>query len=277
MGKRKAGTRLRHACDTLLLGMLVCIVGVFGARMLGRADRPVIEPFPTEAPGAEAPGVEAPGAEAPGAEAETPAHAYTVVVDAGHGGADGGAVGSKTGVVEAGLNLTVACAVRDALEEAGVTVLMTRTDENALADTKQGDMQARRAIMNTADVDLVVSVHMNRFTDPAVSGPMAFYMKGSAEGQRLAELVIASVCEAAGRPVRSANPGDYFVIRESPAPSVLVECGFLSNAEDEALLQTETHQQKLAHGIADGVLAYLAEGSGASASPGTALSESGDN
>ena len=88
--------------------------------------------------------------------------------------------------------------------------------------------------------------------------------------------MIASVCEAVGRPVRNANPGDYFVIRESPAPSVLVECGFLSNAEDEALLQTEAHQQKLARGIVEGILAYLAEGSGASAIPGTALSESGE-
>ena len=268
MGKRKANARLRHACNTLLMGILVCIVGVFGARMLESG-----------APAAEAPGAEAPGAETPGVEAagaETPAHAYTVVVDAGHGGVDGGAVGSKTGVVEAGLNLTVAFAVRDALEAEGINVLMTRTDEDALADTKQGDMQARRKLMNTEGVDLVVSVHMNRFTDPSISGPMAFYMKGSAEGQRLAERVIASVCEAVGRPVRSANPGDYFVIRESPAPSVLVECGFLSNAEDEALLRTEAHQQKLARGIVEGILAYLAEGSGASASPGTALSESGE-
>ena len=261
MGKRKAGARLRNACNTLLVGILVCIVGVFAARLVDHsAKEHAAQPN---------------GAEAMGAE--TPARAYTVVVDAGHGGVDGGAVGSKTGVVEAGLNLTVALCLRDALEEAGVTVLMTRTDENALADSKRSDMQARRKIMNTEGVDLVVSVHMNRFTDPSVSGPMAFYMKGSAEGQRLAELVIAAVCEAVGRPVRSANPGDYFVIRESPAPSVLVECGFLSNAEDEALLQTEAHQQKLARAIAKGVLAYLAEGSGASVSPGTALSESGES
>ena len=83
--------------------------------------------------------------------------------------------------------------------------------------------------------------------------------------QHLAELVIASVCEAVGRPVRSANPGDYFVIRESPAPSVLVECGFLSNAEDEALLQTEEHQQKLVRGIekrldADAPVGFLLSG-----------------
>ena len=119
MGKRKANARLRHACNTLLMGILVCIVGVFGARMLESG-----------APAAEAPGAEAPGVEAAGAE--TPAHAYTVVVDAGHGGVDGGAVGSKTGVVEAGLNLTVAFAVRDALEAEGINVLMTRTDEDAL-------------------------------------------------------------------------------------------------------------------------------------------------
>ena len=86
---------------------------------------------------------------------------------------------------------------------------------------------------------------------------MAFYMKGSEEGRRLAELVIAAVCEAVEHPVRKANPADYFMIRESPSPSVLVECGFLSNPEDEALLQEPQYQRKLAEGVVAGLMCFL--------------------
>lgn len=195
-------------------------------------------------------------------EAEAVAATYSedqplVVVDAGHGGADGGAVGIQSGMKEDGINLAVAKLVEAGLREAGCNVVMTREDENALADTKNGDMQKRREIMRQDGVDLVVSVHMNKFNDRSVRGPMAFYMKGSSEGERLATSVIESVCEAIGNSKRPANPGDYFVIRESIAPAVIIECGFLSNSEDEVLLQDPAHQKKLAEGIVGGVMAYL--------------------
>ncbi|MBQ9832435.1 MAG: N-acetylmuramoyl-L-alanine amidase [Clostridia bacterium] len=86
---------------------------------------------------------------------------------------------------------------------------------------------------------------------------MTFYMSGSSQGQVLAECVITKVCEAVGKPLRSANPGDYFVIRESSAPAVIVECGFLSNSEDEKKLLTQEHRSTLAHGIADGITEYF--------------------
>ena len=182
---------------------------------------------------------------------------YTVVVDVGHGGVDGGAIGTKTGVVEAGLNLSVANKVRAELETQGVTVIMTREDENALASGKKADMQARKKIMCQENVDVVVSIHMNKFKDASVKGPMAFYMKGSQEGEKLAESVIKAVCKSVGSAERKANPGDYYVIRESAVPAVLVECGFLSNSTEELLLQDEAYQQKLAEGITQGVVAYL--------------------
>lgn len=187
------------------------------------------------------------------------AAAFTVVVDAGHGGADGGATGIDTGVVEAGLNLTVARLLEETLTARGVCVIMTREDEHALADTKRADMEARREILREQAADLVVSIHMNKFTDRSVSGAMAYYMQGSADGEKLAQCVIDSVCDAIGQRRRAANPGDYFVIRECAVPAVLVECGFLSNPEDEKKLQDEAHQRLLAEAIADGVMAY-AEG-----------------
>lgn len=180
-----------------------------------------------------------------------------IVVDAGHGGMDGGAVGTDTGVVEAGLNLKVAKLLEASLAKAGHLVVMTRPDERALAGTKRADMAARREVLRGRDVDLIVSVHMNQFSDRTVSGAMAYYMRGSSDGQRLAQCVIDSVTDAVGRARRLANPGDYFVLRECAAPAVLVECGFLSNPADEALLQDEVYQKTLADAIAAGIAHYL--------------------
>lgn len=181
----------------------------------------------------------------------------TVVLDAGHGGIDGGAVGVKTGIVEAGLNLMLAELVKEKLEQCNIEVRMTRTDENALGSNKKADMKARKEIICAPDVDLVVSIHMNKFRDRSVEGPMAFYMKDSEEGRLLAEFMINSVCDAIGHARRLANPGDYYVIRVGTVPSVIIECGFLSNATDEKLLAQPDHQEKLASGIVAGVLEYL--------------------
>ena len=171
------------------------------------------------------------------------AAAFTVVVDAGHGGMDVGASGTDTGVEEAGLNLAVAQRLQAELTARGVRVIMTREDDGALAASKRGDMEARREMLRDETADIVVSIHMNKYGDRSVSGAMAYYMQGSAEGERLAQMVIDSVCDAIGRDRRAANPGDYFVLRECEAPSVLVECG--------------AYQQLLAEAIAAGVIAYV--------------------
>ncbi len=185
-----------------------------------------------------------------------PDGAAAVVIDAGHGGSDGGATGTETGVIESELNLIVAKKLSDELTSRGFYVIMTRTGEGAIAGSKDADMKRRGEIMNMPGVDLVVSIHMNKYRDRTVSGPMVFYMKGSDEGKRLAENVMSCICEAIGRPQRKANPEDLYVLRVPEAPSVLVECGFLSNASDEALLMTQEHREKLVKGIADGIVKY---------------------
>lgn len=179
-----------------------------------------------------------------------------IIIDAGHGGQDGGAV-SPNGVEEAGINLKIAKLVESGLREAGFAVEMTRQNENALDKSKAKDMQARRLIMRNEAAAAIVSIHMNKFRDSSIKGPMAFYMKGSTEGQILATTMIKAVCTSIGNPLREANPGDYFVLRESIAPAVIIECGFLSNTNDEALLQDEAHQAKLAAGIVAGIAEYF--------------------
>jgi N-acetylmuramoyl-L-alanine amidase len=202
----------------------------------------------------EAPSIEASSG---AVEYEIPEGAFVIVVDAGHGGFDGGAVGTETGVAEAELNLKVAGLLRDELLSRGFFVIMTREGPEALAETKADDMQARKEIMQDERVKLVISVHMNKFRDRTVSGPMVFYMKGSSEGKAAADFIIASLCESLGRPARFSNPEDLFVLRVPQAPSVLVECGFLSNPDDERALVTEEYQKKLAEGIASGVSEYV--------------------
>ena len=161
-----------------------------------------------------------------------------VVIDAGHGGMDGGALGVR-GVKESPLNLAVAKLVESGLIEKGYRVMMTRNDENALGKSKRADMQMRRKIMREDDVSVIVSIHMNKFRDSSVKGPRVFYMEGSKQGELLAT-------------------GNYFVLRESIAPAVIVECGFLSNASDAKKLQDPAYQQKLAEGIVNGLVAYFA-------------------
>ena len=189
------------------------------------------------------------------------ADGFTVVVDAGHGGADGGAIGSETGVVEAELNLAVAKRVEAGLAANGVNVVMTRADSNALDDTKRKDMAARRRILRGEGVDLIVSIHMNQFQDRSIHGAMTYYMKGSAEGEKAAAKLIESICSATGQKRRLPNPGDYFVLRECTATAVLVECGFLSNPEECAKLQSDDYQNNICFAILAGLLRHR-EGAG---------------
>ena len=182
---------------------------------------------------------------------------FFVVLDYGHGGSDSGAVGIDTGVKESDLNLQLGERVAKALEDRGCFVLRTRTGADAIGKTKRDDMAARGAILCTEGADCTVSIHMNKFADRSVRGPMCYYQAGAEEGQALAQCVIDALTEALGKSGRLANPGNNFVTRVPNAPSVLVECGFLSNAEDERMLCDEAYQQLLADAIASGVLAYL--------------------
>ena len=197
--------------------------------------------------------------DAPAREPLPTAGRWYVIVDAGHGGFDAGASGTDTGVKESDLNLQVALLVQETLEDAGVRVLMTRTGEGALGDSKREDMARRGQLLQTEGADAAVSIHMNKFSDRRVRGPMAYYQAGAAAGQALATCVIDSLTEAIGLKPRLANPGNNFVTRVPVCPAVLVECGFLSHPEEERLLQDERYQKTIAEAIARGVMAFLEE------------------
>lgn len=183
-----------------------------------------------------------------------------VVVDAGHGGMDGGVVGS-TGVKESDLNLMIAKELQKQLERGGVKVVMTRTGEGAIGATKKQDMQNRKKIIVEAQPDVVVSVHINKFSSSKRRGVQVFY-DDTGVGKNFAEHLQNNVNQAlnskyTGRSDYIAIKGDLFITKCYACPSVIVECGFLSNAEDEKLLLTDTYRREVAGVIASACLDIL--------------------
>ena len=184
----------------------------------------------------------------------------TVAVDAGHGGYDGGAIGRISGVPEKGLNLDVAQRVEEKLLELDADVVMTRTGDYALCDErppirkKLQDMQRRAEIIRINDADVVLSIHMNEYAGRSESGPQVFYREDCPAGRLLAGAVQESMNrELKPEKERPALSGDYYILTLG-IPSVLVECGFLSNKAEEALLMQEAYRQRIAEAIVSGVI-----------------------
>ena len=187
---------------------------------------------------------------------------YVVVLDAGHGGIDGGVVGQNTGTKESEINLEMVFLLKDLFEKGGFKVVLTRSDQNGLygnATTgfKKRDMQKRFDIIRESKANLVLSLHCNKFADSSRSGPQVFF--GDSEGQKLAGKM-QTVLNDFTNNNHSALKGDYFMLKCTTSPSVIVECGFLSNPNDEAKLCDQSYRKRLADVIYKGVLLYLADG-----------------
>lgn len=197
---------------------------------------------------------------APGEEGASP----VVVVDAGHGGEDGGAVAAD-GTVESGLNLAIARRVRDLLTFAGVPTTVTREGDAAIYDPgsatlrekKVSDLHNRVALVNELPGAVLLSIHQNSLpSSPSTRGAQVFWNR-----QEGAEELASSIQEAlngavnAGHEKKSAQvPSSVYLMKEITAPGVLVECGFLSNAAETEQLKDPAYQTKLAAAIAAGVL-----------------------
>lgn len=163
----------------------------------------------------------------------------TIVVDAGHGGIDGGVVGSA-GVKESDINLKLAKILREELTSQNFKVVMTREDENALSNVKRIDMQKRKEIILAASPIAVISLHVNRFSDSSRRGVQVFYddtLRGKDFAVAMQEHLNESVNAVySGRDDYEAIAGDLYITKCAPVPSIIVECGFISNREDEKLL-----------------------------------------
>ena len=189
-----------------------------------------------------------------------------VVIDPGHGGNDPGGIG-VSGVLEKDVNLSVALFLKANLESQGMEVIMTRDTDKALyssessTNKKKEDLAKRIEIITETNPDFVLCIHQNIFTDAKYSGAQVFYYQESEESARLAACLQAQLI-AGVDPDNTRVPKsnmNYYMLKNSPVPIVIVDCGFLTNAEEEAKLGTEEYQRKLAWNIYLGTMQYLAE------------------
>ena len=188
--------------------------------------------------------------------------AVTIVIDPGHGGFDPGKVGTNQ-TLEKDVNLAISEKLNQKLAASGYTVYMTRVSDEALcrgdeSSKKRADMQNRVALIEEKKPDLVVSIHQNSFS-ASTKGAQVFYHKSSEKGKRLAGILQQSIKEKADKEnhrVEKAN-ASYYMLRKVSCPIVIVECGFLSNPDEERLLNDEKYQKKMVEGIAEGIENFL--------------------
>lgn len=180
-----------------------------------------------------------------------------VVVDSGHGGSDPGKVGIN-GAIEKDVNLKIAIKLKSLLEEQGIKVIMTREDENGLADSKVEDLKKRVSIINQEKPLLAVSIHQNSYQGESIHGAQVFYFTHSQEGEKAAKIIQEALLEADSENTRSAKANDtYYMLKKTEVPVVIVECGFLSNQKEADLLVTEEYQQKVAEAVVNGIIKYI--------------------
>lgn len=189
-----------------------------------------------------------------------PVDQRVIILDAGHGGWDPGKTGMQ-GEDEKNINLSVMTKLQQYLEQSGAIVMVTRTTDEALGSGKRTDMAERKKIANENNGDILVSIHQNAFPSERAKGAQVFYHKTSEDGKRLAELVQESlrtyVDEENTRQAKQNS--DYYILRTTEIPAVIVECGFLSNAGEEQLLNQEAYQDQLAWAIYLGILEYFSQ------------------
>lgn len=192
---------------------------------------------------------------------------FTVIIDAGHGGADPGAV-SENGVLEKDLNLSVANYISEYLANMNTRVLMTRENDIQLSingshlSAKTQDLKARSDFANSHQNGILVSIHMNNFSDSDVHGLQVWYSSNGRLSELLAESIqknVVNTIQLTNKRTIKKDQNSIYILKKSTIPAVLVECGFMSNENELLLLKNKSYQQELAKSIANGILLYLGE------------------
>lgn len=187
----------------------------------------------------------------------------TVVLDAGHGGADPGKIGVN-GEKEKDLNLEITKLLKEKLEDQKIKVVLTRDSDKGLYDQgsnnkKVQDLQRRCELIHKTAPRCTVSIHQNSYTTSDVKGAQVFYFTHSAEGKKLAEGLQKAMVEGVDPENHRQAKGNtsYYLLKKTDVPIAIVECGFLSNPEEAQLLTTKEYQEKMADAICKGILEYL--------------------
>ena len=180
----------------------------------------------------------------------------TIVVDPGHGGEDPGKVGSND-VLEKDLNLQIAQKVIKLLEKEGVTVVTTREDDN-VPTSKRKDLEQRIKLINETKPELAVCIHQNSFPNATVKGAQVFYYTPSESGKEAASIVQEELRAVDPENTREIKANEtYYMLKNTEVPTIIVECGFLTNPEEAEKLTNEEYQDKIAKAVFDGVIKWL--------------------
>lgn len=201
---------------------------------------------------------------APTSSPALPLSGLTVALDPGHGGYDGGARAVESGLWEKAITLQMALSIEEELTAQGAQVVLTRREDICLAEgdtatraRKRQDLQRRMDIADEAGADVFLSIHMNEYRSRREQGPQVFWQRGGQAGQLLAQTLQSALIRELNPPrQRQALAGDYYVLR-GPLPSALVECGFISNAQEEKLLLSSEYQHRFGQALAAGLCDYL--------------------
>ena len=193
----------------------------------------------------------------------SPKESFTVIIDSGHGGKDPGKIAAD-GTLEKDINLAIALKLQAYLEAADVHVIMTRTSDTGLYDPdasnkKVQDMKNRITLMEENPADLIVSIHQNSYSDKDVCGAQVFYYTTSSASKRLAESlqeILVTKLDPDNHRKAKANDS-YYLLKKTAKPIVIVECGFLSNPEEAALLKSDSYQDEIAWVLHLGILQHL--------------------
>jgi len=180
-----------------------------------------------------------------------------VIIDAGHGGGDPGAIG-LSGTLEKDINLNIALKLQQFIEQSGGITLMTRTEDEMLAQNKREDMKLRKRLREENSGDIFISIHLNSFPQESCRGAQTFYSNNE-ESKNLAEKIQKNMVKFLeddnSRIAKKLT--DVYLLKEVNIPSVIVECGFLSNSKEEKLLKEEEYQSKVAFSIFAGICEYF--------------------
>ena len=197
----------------------------------------------------------------------TPIANHTIILDAGHGIPDGGAVSNDGKIIESNINLNIVLKLQNLLESSGCKVILTRSNQNGIYETdektiksqKISDMKNRVKIGNNSDAELFLSIHMNKLPQSQYFGWQTFYKNKDITSKKIAQYIQTSLNNYIGiennRQIKSISK--IYLTKHVTIPLVLVECGFLSNEKESHLLQTDTYQNILAWSIYIGILEYF--------------------
>ena len=189
-------------------------------------------------------------------------HDISDIIDPGHGGSDSGAIG-PTGIMEKNVTMRVSRELKRLLEAEGATVVLTRTTDTEVSDkganaTAVEELEARCEIANRANADIFLSIHADAFTNREVKGTTAYYYaKASEKSKRLADCVRLALIDAIGTLDRGTQTCNFYVVKHTDMPATLVEISFISNADEERMMNSEEGVKNIARGIADGIADYF--------------------